>query len=1374
MVTGRRKTPAIASEQPLAEHDRQAQPVDDEERPRLAFPVVAIGASAGGLEPAMDLFEKMPARSGMAFVLIQHLRPDRETMLPEIVGKKTNMPVRLAEDGIDVEADHVYVIRPGRTLTIRHGKLHLGEPVARPMRSRPIDDFFKSLAEEQRERAVAIILSGMGSNGTAGAQAIKAVGGLCIAQEPETAAFPSMPQHLIDAGYADYVLRPGDIPEVLLAYAGHPYARDRGDEAVSTALQREQQQLREIMAILRTRTRHDFGGYKKPTVLRRIQRRMGLSRVTRLGDYARILRQTPSEVTALADDLLIHVTGFFRDPAAWVTLHERAIVPLVTAREPGSSIRAWVAACSSGEEAYSLGMLLIEECERQDKRLDIKIFATDTAERTLHNARQGIYPGGIEAEIPPDRLERFFQREDAIYRVRPELREIVVFAPQNVLRDPPFSRLDIVTCRNMLIYLEPEMQQRVLAMLHFGLRDGGVLFLGTSEMASGGEALFETVDKKARIFRRVRGSRARDLHFPIPGVTAPSADQPAAERNPQSPRATVQQITARALLHRHVPAAVAVDRDLRILYFHGDTSPFLSQPAGEPTRDLMEVVAHAIRAAVREAVRRAVEPGANAGMDSAMVERPGGARDLVLVKASTVTGSDDGEHLVISFTAVPVPAAEAVGEARANSESVRSMRDDLQDLVEELQTSNEELKAAHEEVVSTNEELQSTNEELETSREEMQSLNEELSTVNSQLQAKVEEYQAVSNDLASLLTSTDLAVLFLDTRFCIRRFTTQARDLVDVIETDIGRPLSDLALKFDDPNLFADAKLVLERLAPSEREVRGEEGRWYFRRITPYRSAENRIDGVVIAFLETTARRTAEEALRASEEQFRRAIEEAPIPVILLADDGEIVQMSKAWTAVTGYTLRDTPALENWLPFVQPEGAAELRRQMRALFDSADATIGLELSVKTLAGEWRYWKFNAAAPGALRDGRRMCVAMAVDITDRKLAESELLASRDAVEAASAMKDQFLANISHELRTPLSVILIWAKLLAAGGMSESEQNDAVTAVLRSADAQRRLIEDLLDTTRIASGKLSVTLKPVVLSDVLRAAVDTLRPVAEARNLTVEIAGARLPDHVLGDPVRLEQIVWILIHNAIKFSNAGARIRIELGREDSSVVLKVRDFGEGISPDFAPQLFQPFTQAGAASGRGLTGLGLGLSIAKSLVQLHGGTIAASSDGPGAGSEFTVRMPAHESPDESLEATVASAAYEKSLSGVTALVVEDNEDALRALTTTLARAGAVVTQCANGAVALEEFARVRPRLIVSDISMPELDGLALLEKIRALEQKRKLAPARAIAVTAKTAQRDRDAARASGFDRFVSKPVDPDTLVATARKLLDAENN
>ncbi len=867
-----------------SEPDRQRQPVDAEQAPRLAFPVVGIGASAGGLEAVGEFLDAMPPESGMSFVLVQHLPPDRDSLMAEILARRTAMTVLEVEDGAAVEPDHLYVIRPGHRLTIRDGRLHLGPQLGTSRASnRPIDDFFKSLAEDQRERAIAVVMSGMGSNGTAGAQAIKAVGGLCIAQDPDSAQFPSMPRHLIEAGYADYILRPADLPEMLLAYAGHPYARGGREAAAGPTLERERQHLREILAVLRTRTGKDFSGYKKPTLLRRVQRRMGLARMEDPADYARAIRQNPAEVSALADDLLIHVTGFFRDPESWEALRRGVIAPLLRGRDAGIPVRAWVTACSSGEEAYSLAMMLIEEAEAAGVAPDIKVFATDLADRTLAQARAGVYPGGIESEIGPDRLSRFFAREDEVYRVRSGLRDRVVFAPQNILQDPPFSRLDIAACRNLLIYLEPEVQQRVLGLLHFGLREGGALFLGSSETVAGAEDLFEPVDKQARIFRRVGPTRHGAVGFPLPDALMPAAEAggraPAAGRMPrprsgrEGERPTLAELTRRTLLERHTPPAVTVNRDGRIAFYHGDTRPFLQQLTGEPTRELMLLARDGVRVAARAALLGAVARGERSTSSDGWLELEPGRRSRVTVVASPLIAdevpAEGAGYFVVSFERTggsePAPPDGPPGGPES-AEELRRLRTELQGTIEDLQVSNEELKASHEEVVSVVEEYQSANEELETSKEEMQSLNEELTTVNAQLRAKMEELQSTSGDLASLLASTDIAVLFLDRGFRIRRYTAAIRGLMDLIAGDVGRPLAALSRRFDDPELDGDARAVLDRLAPIEREISGDDGRHYLRRALPYRTLDNRIDGVVVTFVDITARLRAEAATRAIEE----------------------------------------------------------------------------------------------------------------------------------------------------------------------------------------------------------------------------------------------------------------------------------------------------------------------------------------------------------------------------------------------------------------------------------------------------------------------------------------------------------------------------
>ncbi|HEY7116338.1 MAG TPA: CheR family methyltransferase, partial [Tepidisphaeraceae bacterium] len=892
-----------------------------------------------------------------------------------------------------------------------------------------------------------------------------------------------------------------------------------------------------------------------------------------------------------------------------------------------------ITACSSGEEAYTLAMLIAEVAEHLGKQLDIKIFATDTAERSLQQARAGAYPMGIEAEVSAERLERFFERDDALYRVKKELREMVVFAPQNVLQDPPFSRLDICTCRNLLIYLEPDMQRRVLALIHFGLRDGGALFLGTSETAGGIDEMFEPVDKKWRIFRRVGPTRHGAVEFPLPRLAALLAEREREYGRPPTARASVVQLTHRALLERYAPAAVAIDREHRVVYFHGQADRFLVQPQGEPTRELLQLCRDSVRGAVHAALDQALEDG---------VEGTGHARDGIIetdqgrrrvwVTVSPLEPRTSSGFLLVSFeereelAPVPPPPLTRGGAAgqvehQALREELQRIRDELQSTIQELQGSNEELKASNEEVTSINEELQSTNEELETSKEELQSLNEELTTVNAQLEGKVEELEAMSNDLASLLSSTDIAVIFLDTRFRIRRYTPAVRDLMDIIPSDLGRPLSDLARKFTDPDLAPDAQVVLERLIPIEREVASASGRWYVRRVLPYRTQDNRIEGVVVTFVDITARREAEERYRLIFEGVR------DYAIFALDTQGRITTWNPGAERVLGYPASEAVGQGGAFVYTSEDRAA---RAFEERIAEAAAT-GRSAADHCLVRRDGSRIIVSGVLSAVRDsvlGLRGFVEVLRDVSTQQDREDGLRTDRATAQAANLAKDQFLAMASHELRTPLSAMLVWSaalrRVIESKEIDRDELREAVEAIEHSARAQKHLIEDLLDTTRIASGKLRLDPRETDLANLVRAATDAVRKAAEQKGVAVKSELSAAVGVVMADPERIEQIVWNLLDNAVKFTPADGRVDVRLAREGDQVTIEVADTGKGIAPDFLPRLFERFSQAEGGIGRGKGGLGLGLAISRQLVQLHGGTIQAQSQGAGKGATFTVRLP------------------------------------------------------------------------------------------------------------------------------------------------------
>jgi two-component system CheB/CheR fusion protein len=827
-----------------------------------SFPIVAIGASAGGLEALGQFLASVPPRSGMAFVIVQHLDPTRKGMLVELLERDSSVPVVQVSDPTLVKPDHAYVIPPNRDMSIVHGVLHLLEPIAPRGLRQPIDFFFRSLADDAGERSVGVLLSGMGSDGTLGMRAIHEKAGSTFAQEPATAKFDAMPRAAIDAGVVDVTAAPGELPIRIAAFLGQPRLalRDDGEAAdPKTAGSVEK-----IIGLLRTATGHDFTPYKRSTLLRRIERRMGLHQIADIAQYVRYLRQTPEEAQLLFRELLIGVTSFFRDPEAWEVLTRTVLPALVAARPAGSVLRAWVPACSTGEEAYSLAIALEESITGPGapRSLSFQIFATDLDTTAVERARLGAYPAGVSADVSPERLRRFFVEEDHGYRIRKDLRDRVVFATQNVLQDAPFTKLDVLSCRNLLIYLTADAQRKLLPLFHYSLRPDGVLFLGSAETVGESGDRFTPFDPKTHIFRRAAGpGTAMTVDFP--SSLSPAAEARGAVADARTDRPLPSTLQARVealLLQRYTPAGVLVSRRGDVLFVSGRTGKFLELPAGKTNWNVLAMARDGLRHEIGGALRKAVETRRTVSLRGVEIGTDEGARTVDV----TLDPLDDPDGVLIVFAEVhsttPV-AARGKGKGKGKPAStrlaaqaqlereLRRAEEEIRTTREEAQSAQEELKSANEELQSTNEELQSTNEELTTSKEEMQSMNEELQTLNGQLQAKLDDLSRAGNDMKNLLDSTAIAVLFLDDALNVRRYTPEAATLIKLIPSDVGRPLADLATNVSYPGLYDDARTVLRRLVFKETTVRGSEGRRFVVRIMPYRTTDNRIDGVVITFI---------------------------------------------------------------------------------------------------------------------------------------------------------------------------------------------------------------------------------------------------------------------------------------------------------------------------------------------------------------------------------------------------------------------------------------------------------------------------------------------------------------------------------------------
>ncbi|MCJ8499831.1 chemotaxis protein CheB [Desulfatitalea alkaliphila] len=837
-----------------------------------AFPIVGIGASAGGLE-ALELFLRhVPDGSGMAFVIVQHLDPNHKGILVELLQRTTTMPVVQIKDRQQIAADCVYVIPPNKDLSILHGVLHLLEPAAPRGLRLPIDFFFRSLADDCGSRSIGVILSGMGSDGTLGLRAIKEKAGVVLVQTPASAKFDGMPRSAIAAGLADVVAPAEELPVRIATYLKRAPLDDKSDSRLAS---KTQSALEKIYILLRTQTGHDFSLYKKSTIYRRVERRMGLHQIDKIALYVRYLRENPQEVELLFKELLIGVTSFFRDPPAWAQLKAQYLPGLLAAHADGAALRAWVCGCSTGEEAYSLAMVFKEVLAQAKPagNVSLQIFATDLDRDAIDKARAGIYPANIAADVSDERLQRFFVRDDLGYRVIKEIREMVIFAPQNVIMDPPFTKMDLLICRNLLIYLDQEMQKKLMPLFHYSLNADGILFLGSAETIGAFTTLFAPLDGKNRFYRRLDTPQwAEPIDFPAAFTPHPpsSADDPAPARKPG---ANLQSLAELYLLQHHCPAAVLTNDKGDILFISGRTGKYLEPAAGRANWNVFAMAREGLRYVLNTAWRKALQQNAAVVLKGVQVDSNGGLQIAdVTVEAITAPAALKGMMMVVfEQTHTPPEAESAPDSARADGRGadltdlereLQQARDEIQTCREERRTSQEELKSTNEELQSTNEELQSTNEELTTSKEEMQSLNEELQTINHELQAKVDELSQANNDMKNLLNSTDIATLFLDDALTVRRFTDRTTQIIKLIPGDAGRPITDVVTDLDYPQMTADAKEVLRTLVFTEKQVATHDGRWFLVRIMPYRTMDNRIDGVVITFSNITEAKALEARLR--------------------------------------------------------------------------------------------------------------------------------------------------------------------------------------------------------------------------------------------------------------------------------------------------------------------------------------------------------------------------------------------------------------------------------------------------------------------------------------------------------------------------------
>ncbi|MGO9420864.1 chemotaxis protein CheB [Roseiarcus sp.] len=1195
-----------------------ASPEQGGEAPAKRFPTVGIGASAGGVRALQQFFESLPNEVNAAFVVVVHLDPTHDSELPNILSARTRMPVTQVTGLTRLKAGRVYIIPPNRQLLATDQHLALADFDEPRWQRAPIDLFFRSLAAQRGDDFV-IVLSGAGSDGALGIKAAKEAGSIILVQDPEEAEYSSMPRSAVATGLADFVLPVRQIAMKLPELIGErPRLRaEVTDEGAGETMRR-------ILSHLRVRTGHDFSSYKKSTVRRRIARRIQVQQAATMDNYLTILRENGAEAQALFADLLISVTTFFRDPAAFERLAAVVIPSLFEDKGAGDSVRAWIPGCATGEEAYSVAILLLEEQARRDIRCEIQVFASDLDEAALLIAREGRYPLAVEADVTEERLRRFFTRENDHYRVTRDLREVVLFARHSLLKDPPFSRADLISCRNVLIYLDRELQHQVCATFHFALRPDGYLFLGSSETAESPLGMFRAIDREARIYQRT--PIAADMRVtprigpPVFGVeTLP-------QRSPQPFRRQSEAGVHKEALERLAPPSAVVDESYRVVHLSEQAGRYLQPSAGTLVNDITELAREELRFDLRAALHDAFA-GNGPSLSAPIAVRFNGAARRVYLQAKPLSNEAGAGRTAIVFFFEGETLGDvttAAGLERAQPEQLHQLQQELQFTQAQLRSSreqyegaNEELRAANEELQSINEEYRSTAEELETSKEELQSINEELQTVNSELKAKLDSVSRAHSDIQNLMAATDVGILFLDTQLKINRFTPPITQIFNIEPGDEGRSITDFTHRLDYDEFGDDARKVLRDLVSSERELRSRAGSWYLMRLRPYRTVEDRIDGVVVTFVDIGERRRAREVVSENEARLRAVIDGVADAIITIDERGSIQSANTATTRMFGYA--EEELIGRNVNTLAPE-------PQRSQHDGY-----IERYLRT--GEARIINSNREVEGRRKDGSQFPAELAVsetrhgkerlfigfirDLSERRRFEARL--NRLHANRLDSMAGM-ATSLAHELNQPLAAASNYfslARQLVAD--ASHPPRPALAEALDKASSQLMRAGQIIAHLREFMARGEPNRVEHSLHALIRRACDLAAPTAREAGVEIVLLLNAAEDEVFADSIHIEQALLNLIRNAMEAMERSKerKVTISTALLDGMIRTEVMDTGHGILEQANADLFVPFTSTKSS------GLGVGLSISRSIIEAHYGTIWAETN-PGGGAKFSFTLP------------------------------------------------------------------------------------------------------------------------------------------------------
>ena len=1342
------------------------------------FYVVGIGASAGGLEAVQRFFDYIPDNTGVAYIIIQHLSPDFKSLMPELLAKHTGMHIYTAKNNQKIKPNCIYLNNRNKNIGIKDNKFILFDKAPKDHLNLPIDILFHMLGEAYKDKSIGVVLSGTGSDGSRGIKTIKEAGGTILVQDPETAQFDGMPNSAISTNLADFILSPGMLAEKIVQFTGKTLQIESTGDLISS----NEKTFKAILEEIQRHSGVNFKKYKTNTLLRRLEKRLSLHNIESLQEYLKLLKNSEKEKTAIKQEFLIGVTSFFRDSEAFKIIRTKIVPEICESKRNKEDVRIWIPGCSSGEEVYSIAILFDDYIRNNKLGIDFKIFATDIDKRALQQASKGSYPVNTFLEIEKPYLQEYFLKTGDRIQIIKRIREKIVFSYHDLTNDPPFIKVDLISCRNLLIYLNNATQKAILSGFQFALNKNGFLFLGGSESLGSISKSFREVDLKYKIFQNLyentRLVRDDDKEtFLYKSKHLPDQPLSTYTKNNQAGKKQSELFYYKYLSQKHSPVTVFINKNFIVQFILGEFKHWFNQVDGTFTNNLLDMVGLELSTIIRNGIRR-LEKGEKPitiKNISYIVNEKTISTDLYFEKVNDKESTDQVYMIQFGFSKKNESAEEIVlsGEDISNFSKQRiedleyelkESRSELQNVVEELETSNEELQSSNEELMSSNEELQSSNEEL-------QSVNEELYTVNTEFQEKNKELEDLNNDVINLLNSTDIGTLFLDTDLNIRKFTPAIKQLFNLEESDIGRSISSFASEFDDDtrkSLINDSRTALEKLQTFEKEIKDEDGNYYLKRILPFITSEKRIEGVVITFVDISNLKEAQKDLGESEIRLSEALRAGNMAWWELRLPDGTVSFSKNKTDLLGRRKEDFTNYKEFMKIVHPNDYDATMNAMKQHIEGTAPLYKCEYRMLHANGEY-LWFQDIGQIIEKNDNETILTGIVTEITEKKKNELLLIEAKRKAESANIYKNQFLANMSHEIRTPMNGLVGFAGLLRDDKLDTKERNKYIDIIESSSRQLLNLINDIIDVSKIEAGELTLREQPCSLDKIFTDLYDTfnsqkLKKGKGEIELILNIPKKHKELTILSDPERLKQVLTNLLSNALKFTHKG-KIEFGYNLSNEKVLIQVSDTGIGIEGKDLSTIFQRFQRTDQTNEEKYDGTGLGLTITKGIVDILKGSINVESQ-HGKGSLFTIEIPYNPVAIEQTENKQQTKTDLKIFENKEILIAEDDYVNNLFLAELFKNIPVKIHWAKNGIEAVSIY-KNNPgiELILMDIRMPILDGFKAARQILKIDPDAKI-----IAQTAHAMASDKDKCLNNGFVDYIAKPINANYLSEIMAKILN----